>query len=230
MRAARFTGIGTFMRLPNVVGMDGVDAAFLGIPFDTAVTYRIGGRFAPAAIREASRLLRPYNVEQDVEIFEHVSAVDAGDLAVIPGNVQATYEVIATGLSPILSAGVVPLVAVAGPIAVAVVDEQARLDALAADRELLQQHGADRQIPIAVRVDVDLAAGRQRQPAPLLGAVRPQGCADVIGQEPCGGRQRPRVAESPGCGQLSRHGWARRPRPDDRSRRLAVADRPRRGG
>ena len=109
MRAARFTGIGTFMRLPNVVDMDGVDAAFLGIPFDTAVTYRIGGRFAPAAIREASRLLRPYNVEQDVEIFEHVSAVDAGDLAVIPGNVQATYEVIATGLSPILSAGVVPL-------------------------------------------------------------------------------------------------------------------------
>jgi len=109
MRAPRFTGIGTFMRLPNVTEMDGVDAAFLGIPFDTAVTYRIGGRFAPAAIREASRLLRPYNVEQDVEIFEHVSAVDAGDLAVIPGNVEASYEVIDKGLGPILAADVVPL-------------------------------------------------------------------------------------------------------------------------
>src|SRR5882672_8421465 len=98
MRAPRFTGIGTFMRLPNVVDMTGVDAAFIGIPFDTAVSYRIGGRFGPAAIREASRLLRPYNVEQDVDIFELVSAVDAGDLSVIPGNVQATYAVIEEGL------------------------------------------------------------------------------------------------------------------------------------
>ena len=110
MRAARFTGIGTFMRLPNVTDTSGVDAAFIGIPFDTAVTYRIGGRFAPAAIREASRLLRPYNVDQDVEIFEHVSAVDAGDLAVIPGNVQASYEVIEKGLSPMIDAGLIPLV------------------------------------------------------------------------------------------------------------------------
>jgi agmatinase len=109
-RSPRFTGIGTFMRLPNVTDMSGVDAAFLGIPFDTAVSYRIGGRFAPAAIREASRLLRPYNVEQGIEIFEHVSAVDAGDLSVIPGNVQASYEVIEKGMSPILEAGVIPFV------------------------------------------------------------------------------------------------------------------------
>src|SRR2546428_7242371 len=108
MRAARFIGIGTFMRLPNVADMAGVDAAFIGIPFDTAVSYRIGGRFGPAAIREASRLLRPYNVEQGIEIFEHVSAVDAGDLSVIPGNVQASYGVIEEGLRLILDAGVIP--------------------------------------------------------------------------------------------------------------------------
>ena len=106
MRAPRFTGIGTFMRLPNVVDMTGVDAALIGIPFDTAVSYRIGGRFGPAAIREASRLLRPYNVEQGVDIFELVSAVDAGDLSVIPGNVQATYAVVEEGLKSILDAGV----------------------------------------------------------------------------------------------------------------------------
>jgi len=109
MRAARFTGIGTFMRLPNVADMAGVNAAFIGIPFDTAVSYRIGGRFGPAAIREASRLLRPYNVEQDIEIFEHVSAVDAGDLSVVPGNVQASYAVIEDGLRSMLDAGVIPL-------------------------------------------------------------------------------------------------------------------------
>src|SRR2546427_9106209 len=109
MRAARFTGIGTFMRLPNVADMAGVDAAFIGIPFDTAVSYRIGGRFGPPAIREASRLLPPYNVEQDIEIFEHVSAVDAGDLAVIPGNVEGSYGGIEAGLMSILGAGGIPL-------------------------------------------------------------------------------------------------------------------------
>src|SRR5207247_361142 len=69
----------------------------------------IGGRFGPAAIREASRLLRPYNVEQGIEIFEYVSAVDAGDLSVVPGNVEASYRVIESGLGPILDAGVIPL-------------------------------------------------------------------------------------------------------------------------
>jgi agmatinase len=110
MKAARFTGIASFMRLPQIGDMTGVDAAIVGIPFDTGVSYRVGGRFAPAAVREASRLLRPYNVEQDIEIFDHLSVVDTGDLPVVPGNIQKSYEVIVDGLRPILDAGVVPLV------------------------------------------------------------------------------------------------------------------------
>jgi agmatinase len=110
MKAPRFTGIGSFMRLPQVSDTTGVDAAIVGIPFDTSVSYRVGGRFAPAAIREASRLLRPYHVEQEIEIFDYLSVVDAGDLAVIPGNIQASYAVIVDRLRPVLDAGVVPLV------------------------------------------------------------------------------------------------------------------------
>lgn len=109
MTAPRFTGVGSFMRLPQVKDMSGVDAAMIGIPFDTGVSYRIGGRFGPAAIREASRLLRPYHVEQEIEIFDHLSVVDAGDLSVIPGNIQASYQVMVDGLRPILEAQVVPL-------------------------------------------------------------------------------------------------------------------------
>src|SRR5256714_13478776 len=115
MKAARFTGIGSFMRLPQVNEMDGVDAAIVGIPFDTGVSYRIGGRFGPAAIREASRLLRPYHVEHEVEIFDHLSVVDAGDLSVIPGNIQASYQVMVDGLRPILEAGGGPLAIGGGP-------------------------------------------------------------------------------------------------------------------
>jgi agmatinase len=110
MKAPRFTGIGSFMRLPQVTDLEGVDAAVLGIPFDTGVSYRIGGRFGPAAIREASRLLRPYHVEHEIEIFDHLSVVDAGDLSVVPGNIQASYQVVVDGLRPILEAAVVPLV------------------------------------------------------------------------------------------------------------------------
>jgi agmatinase len=110
MKAPRFTGVGSFMRLPQVTNLEGVDAAILGIPFDTGVSYRIGGRFGPAAIREASRLLRPYHVEHEIEIFDHLSVIDAGDLSVIPGNIQASYQVVVDGLGPILEAGVVPLV------------------------------------------------------------------------------------------------------------------------
>src|SRR5439155_19416667 len=109
MKSPRFTGIGSFMRLPQVSEMNGVDAAILGIPFDTGVSYRIGGRFGPAAIREASRLLRPYHVEHEIEIFDHLSVVDTGDLEMIPGNIQASYQVMVDGLCAILYAGVIPL-------------------------------------------------------------------------------------------------------------------------
>src|SRR5947209_18091623 len=109
MKAPRFTGIGSFMRLPQINDMTGVDAAIVGIPVDTGVSHRIGGRSGPAAVREASRLLRPYHVEQEIEIFDHLSVVDAGDLPVVPGNIQASYQVMVDGLRPILDAGVIPL-------------------------------------------------------------------------------------------------------------------------
>src|SRR5437764_14409379 len=105
MKAPRFTGIGSFMRLPQVGDMTGVDAAVVGIPFDTGVSYRIGGRFGPAAIREASRLLRPYHVEHEIEIFDHLSVVDAGDLAEVPGHNQASYQEQVDGLPTVMDAG-----------------------------------------------------------------------------------------------------------------------------
>ena len=63
----RFEGISTFMRLPHVEDLTDVDAAIVGVPFDTGVTYRSGARFGPQAVRAGSRLLRPYNVVQQVE-------------------------------------------------------------------------------------------------------------------------------------------------------------------
>ncbi len=49
--APRYTGVRTFARFPHVTDPDGVDAAIVGVPFDTATSYRPGARFGPEAIR-----------------------------------------------------------------------------------------------------------------------------------------------------------------------------------
>jgi agmatinase len=109
-RNPRFAGVRTYMRLPHVTDLEGVDVAVLGLPFDTATSFRSGARFGPEAIRSASSLLRPYNPEQQVDIFAHVSAVDAGDLALAPGDTEATYALAEEGLDAVIAAGVFPVV------------------------------------------------------------------------------------------------------------------------
>jgi agmatinase len=98
------------MRLPHVVNLAGVDAAVVGIPFDTATSFRTGARFGPEAIRSASALLRPYHPVLDVNVVETISMVDYGDLAVAPGDVEGTYRRIEAGLAPLVEAGVFTLV------------------------------------------------------------------------------------------------------------------------
>jgi hypothetical protein len=54
--APRYTGVRTFARFPHVTAPDGVDAAVVGVPFDTATSFRPGARFGPEAIRAAIEL------------------------------------------------------------------------------------------------------------------------------------------------------------------------------
>lgn len=102
----RFAGIRTFMRLPHVGELQGVDAAVYGIPFDTAVTYRPGPRFGPEAIRSASALLRPYHPALGIDLCEALSMVDYGDLPVAPGDTEGTYRRVQEALAPLVEAGV----------------------------------------------------------------------------------------------------------------------------
>jgi agmatinase len=106
----RFAGIRTFMRLPHVTELVEVDAAAVGIPFDTATSFRPGARFGPEAIRSASALLRPYHPGLDIDVLEAVSVVDYGDLPVAPGDTEGTYRRIEAGLEPLVDAGVFPIV------------------------------------------------------------------------------------------------------------------------
>jgi agmatinase len=109
--APRYTGIRTFARFPHVPDeLEQVDAAVIGVPFDTATTMRPGARFGPAGIRDASILLRPWNTAQEVNVFDTLSIVDRGDIHVTPGNAEKTTAQIAEQLEPVIRAGVTPLV------------------------------------------------------------------------------------------------------------------------
>ena len=91
-RIPRFAGFATFARLPRIDEVDHADVAVVGVPFDSGVSYRPGARFGPAAVREASRLLRPYHPELDVSPFAEKQVVDAGDIAVNPFNIGEAIE------------------------------------------------------------------------------------------------------------------------------------------
>src|ERR1700757_4250631 len=108
--APRYTGPRTFARLPHVeLPHEDVDAAVIGVPFDTATSYRTGARFGPEAIRSASALLRPYNPALEIDVVETLSIVDYGDLPVSPGDTERTYGQVEEALTPLVEAGVFPL-------------------------------------------------------------------------------------------------------------------------
>lgn len=107
-----FGGIKTFMKLPHVDGLDelcGYDFAVVGVPFDTGVTYRIGTRFAPSAIREMSAVLRGYNPALGVSPMEHLCGVDIGDTPLVPGNAVESMQLIEETVDSVVDANIVPV-------------------------------------------------------------------------------------------------------------------------
>ncbi|GGN22449.1 agmatinase [Lentzea pudingi] len=104
-RVPRYAGPATFARLPRLDQVAHADVAVVGVPFDTGVSYRPGARFAPAAVREASRLLRPYHPGLDVSPFERLQVVDGGDIAVNPFHIGEAIETIDQAASDLQADG-----------------------------------------------------------------------------------------------------------------------------
>lgn len=99
----RFNGISTFARLPTSTEVSNTDIAVVGIPFDAGTTYRPGARFGPEAIRNASRLLRRYNLNQECYPFSFHQVADHGDIACNPFNITEATSDIYKGVTQILS-------------------------------------------------------------------------------------------------------------------------------
>lgn len=105
LSSPRYAGLATFARLPTDDQVDDFDIAVVGIPFDAGVSYRSGARFGPQAIRQASRLLRPYNPAQDATPFRDAQVVDAGDIPVTPFDIAAGLDQIAMAVADVIGHG-----------------------------------------------------------------------------------------------------------------------------
>ena len=90
----RYAGAATFARLPRLDQVDRAEVAVVGVPFDSGVSYRPGARFGGNHVREASRLLRPYNPALDASPFANLQVADAGDMAVNPFNINEAIETV----------------------------------------------------------------------------------------------------------------------------------------
>jgi len=76
--------------------------AVLGLPTDTATTFRPGARFAPAAIREASMMLTDgTHPDFDVDISKHT--IDLGDADITVGNTLKMLEQVETVANNVLN-------------------------------------------------------------------------------------------------------------------------------
>ena len=93
LQQPRFASSSTFARLPTLDEVGGeAQIVIMGVPFDSGVSYRPGARFGPSAIRQGSKLLRPYHPPLDVEPFNVVQVADDGDVTVNPFNIVETLE------------------------------------------------------------------------------------------------------------------------------------------
>ena len=78
----RFGGPATMMRLPAPATAEGLDACFVGVPFDIGTSNRAGARFGPRQIRAECCLIRPYNMATRAAPFDSLQVADIGDVAI----------------------------------------------------------------------------------------------------------------------------------------------------
>jgi agmatinase len=140
MRAILRDDIPTFMELPQAkkpADLAGVEAAFLGMPYEgvkidsphtylpdsaapagpDSIYYRTGADEAPAAIRRYSIFysiahsngLFP-EIRPDFTIFDHLTAVDYGDVPTVRGDPESSFAACQRMVGEIVEAGAVPLI------------------------------------------------------------------------------------------------------------------------
>ncbi len=106
---ARFSGPGSFMRLPYVNDLKGLDVAFLGIPMDIGTSWRSGTRFGPKEVRSQSAMIRPYHMGTGAAPFDSLQVADIGDLAINTFSLADSLRIIRESYDAILNYDAMPI-------------------------------------------------------------------------------------------------------------------------
>jgi guanidinopropionase len=110
MKEPRFTEIATFMRAPLASSLANVDIGLIGVPTDLGVTNRPGARHGPREIRNASSLMRGYNLGLGVNPYELCRIADLGDVRLSHRyDLQKQNEDIEAFYRAVKAAGVLPV-------------------------------------------------------------------------------------------------------------------------
>ncbi len=86
------------------------DVVFIGAPYDGGTPYRSGARYGPQGMRTMSGLQRGYLPDFGVDLNEALVMVDAGDVTVIPGNLEKSFDQIAKAVSYAAERSVFPVI------------------------------------------------------------------------------------------------------------------------
>src|SRR5918998_2826528 len=99
-----------FMGAPYASSAQGAKAAILGVPFDCGThPNRIGSRQGPQAIRDQSRLVRPFESEvADYDVRATLGLVDCGDVTLTPSRIEDAFARIEEAAWRIVAAGAAP--------------------------------------------------------------------------------------------------------------------------
>ena len=96
--------------LEDMRDLGGQDVVFIGAPYDGGTPYRSGARYGPQGMRTMSGLQRGYLPDFGVDLVEALEMVDAGDVTVIPGNLEKSFDQIARAISYAAERAVFPVV------------------------------------------------------------------------------------------------------------------------
>jgi len=103
-------GISPFFRLPCVdvnaaAPYRDLDAVVVGVPWDMAVTYRPGARFAPYEVRRVSALVQGFHPVHKVDVFGSMRVADGGNVAVPPFAPSLARDVIENEIASFVVGG-----------------------------------------------------------------------------------------------------------------------------
>ena len=112
MKEPRYSEIATFMRAPLATSLSDVDIGLIGVPTDLGVTNRPGARHGPREIRNASSLMRAFNLGMRMNPYELCRIADMGDVRFTGRyDLEVQTAQIADYDRAIHAAGIIPITA-----------------------------------------------------------------------------------------------------------------------